>query len=71
MRVSEVVRQISEEAKILQTHFESGAVDQEFLASHADTLVAYGLLLRDMNLPSTPMPIVSPVHRASGLFDLL
>jgi hypothetical protein len=71
MRVSEVVRQISEEAKILQAHFDSGAVDHEFLANHADTLVAYGLLLRDMNLPSAPMVADAPARRVDGRFDLM
>jgi len=48
MRISEVLRHITEEAQILDTHVAMGHRDADFLQAHADTLVNYGLLLRDM-----------------------
>ncbi|CAN5462905.1 hypothetical protein BH11ARM1_BH11ARM1_01440 [soil metagenome] len=48
MRISEVLRHITEEAQILDTHIAMGHRDAEFLQAHADSLVSYGLLLRDM-----------------------
>jgi hypothetical protein len=54
VQVREILRKIASEARILDIHLSQGKLDREFLRNHADNLVNYGLLLRDLSVEKHP-----------------